>query len=131
MPGVKVYLKWFNYIDPQYTSKGESDLFRIMGIMGFRFTHPKFEELLIVPQKDYKFVVEKYSNISNKYTGHLKELTEKIKDLDNQHEVMKKESEIQKKDLEIQALRKDSEIRLMKKEKEIERMKSILEKKTY
>lgn len=77
LPGVKLYLKWYNYIDPQYSYKGETELFQTMDKMGFKFDHPKYKELLIFSKKDVKVVLDQYTNISNKSIGHVKEISEK------------------------------------------------------
>ena len=129
MPGASLYLKHYNYIDPQYIKKAESELLTVMGKMNFRFDHPKFKELLICSKKDIRIISEQYTNITRKYIGHpqyagilllslaqeqghLKDITNKLKDLENQIVIMKK-------DKEIELLKKDKENNLLKKEIEI------------
>jgi hypothetical protein len=132
MPGANLCLKWYNYIDPQYTSKAETELLQVMAKMNYKFTHPKYEELIIFSKKDIKIIIDQYTNISMKYIGHMRELTDKIKNLENHiahmkkdTEIIKKDNEIMKKDLENQTaiLKKDNEIDLMKKNTEINKLK--------
>jgi prophage antirepressor-like protein len=126
MPGVKLYLKWYNYIDPQYLYKGETELFQTMDKMGFKFVHPKYKEILIFSKKDIKVVLDQYANISNKYIGHVKEISEKLKDMEYQIRDMESQHKLDMmtKDKEIVSLRKDNE--LLKKDLEMEKMKNEL-----
>ena len=134
--GANLCLKWYNYIDPQYTSKAESELLTIFGKMNYRFTHPKYNELIIFSKKDTKIITEQYTNISGKYIGHIKEITNKLKDLENHITLLKKENEIEliKKDRENDLLKKESELlkkenELLRKDIEIMNLKKQIEKK--
>ncbi len=112
MPGANLCLKWFNYIDPQYKSKAETELFKKFELMGYLLPHAKYEELLIFGKKDIKNIIGEYDNVALKYTGHIKEVKDKIKDLENHIVILKKEKE---NDL----LRKDNQINVLKKELEL------------
>lgn len=132
MPGAKLHLKWYTYIDPQYTKKAETELFNILGKMGNRFTHTKFEEIIIFSKKDSKIITEQYNNISRKYLGHIKEIADKLKELENQNIILQKDldsqAKIMQKDIELS--KKNSEIELLKKDAEINKLKLLLERKT-
>jgi len=84
MPGVNLCLKWYNYIDPQYTSKAENDLLHIFGKMGYRFDHPKYKELLIFSHTDSKIVTKQFDHVSKQYIGHITEIAGKLKEMENQ-----------------------------------------------
>ncbi|ANB50177.1 hypothetical protein [Powai lake megavirus] len=71
LPGANLCLKWHNYIDPQYTSKAETELFMLLDKLGHKMDHPKYNELIIFP-KDKKagnFIIDQFKNVSNKYLG--------------------------------------------------------------
>ncbi|AVL94408.1 hypothetical protein ma894 [Moumouvirus australiensis] len=91
LPGANLCLKWYNYIDPQYTTKAETELFMFLDKLGHKMDHSKYDELIIFP-KDKKagnFIIDQFKNVSNKYTGHVKVLVEKIKELENEIEITK------------------------------------------
>jgi hypothetical protein len=110
MAGSKLCLKWYNYVDPQYTKKAESELFRVLEKMGHCYAHPKYKEIIIFSKADEKDVLEQYTNISRKYIGHIKEITDKLQDCEHQNELLKKDNELLKKDHELQLMKKDMEI---------------------
>ena len=110
MPGTSLYLKHYNYIDPQYVKKAENEMFIIMEKMNFKFDHPKFNELLICSKKDIKVIIEQYTNITRKYIGHIKDITVKLKDLENQIILIKKDKENELLNKENELLKKENEI---------------------
>jgi len=119
LPGATLSLKWYNYIDPQYTSQAEKELFQTLGKMSFKLDHIKYKELLIFGKKDIKIVTQQYDNIARKYTGHIKELVDKLKDM---------ELQLVKKDSELQLLKKDTELQLLKKDNQILKLENQLVK---
>ena len=125
MPGASLYLKHYNYIDPQYVKKAETEMLTVMGKMNFRFDHHKFNELLICSKKDIKIIIEQYINITRKYIGHIKDIVDKLKDLENELLKKDKENELLKKDRENDLLKKENE--LLKKDRENEILKKDIE----
>lgn len=126
MPGANLCLKWYNYIDPIHTKKAENELFNLLGKMGHRFTHKKFEEIIIFSKKDAKIVMQQYDNIARKYIGHIKEIADKLKDMENQNKILQKDLELLQKDNDL--LKKEME--LLKKDTEIVQMKLLLKEKS-
>ena len=117
LAGANLCLKWYNYIDPQYTYEAETELLKVMGKMGFKFTHVKYRELLIFPKKETKIVTDQFSSIANKYVGHIKELRDKLREEEHKTRSLEKDKEMLEKDMENQKLK--SELELMKKDNEI------------
>nr|WBF70252.1 hypothetical protein [Megavirus caiporensis] len=133
MPGVHLSLKWYNYIDPQYTSKAETELFQVLEKMKYKFTHKKFKELIIFSNKDSKIIQNQFESIAKKYIGHIKEISDKLRDLENAMKISELEhaNEKLKYDNEISHLKMQNEIielkyknEIMEKDKEIRRLKS-------
>ncbi len=139
MAGANLCLKWYNYIDPQFTSKAETELFHKFGLMNYKLSHPKYDELIIFAKKDMKNILNEYDTVALRYTGHIKEVKDKIKDLenhmiilkkDNENDLLRKENELMAKQNELIA--KDRQIDVLKKElelkdRELEIMKKDLE----
>ncbi|AZL89711.1 MUTS family DNA-binding domain protein [Megavirus baoshan] len=117
LPGAILCLKWHNYIDPQYTSKAETELFMLLDKLGHKMDHPKYNELIIFP-KDKKagnFIIDQFKNVSNKYLGHVKVLVDKIKELENEISELKYKNEINELKYKNIILEKDLEIAGLKK----------------
>lgn len=125
IPSTLLHLKWYNYIDPQYTTKAETDLFHILDKLGYKFDHPKHQELIIYPniKKEIKVIEEQFTSVSQKYIGHIKDIADKLKDREN--ELKNRENELKitklghdkdllKKDLLIQ--QKNSENKILRKD---------------
>ncbi|AUV59039.1 hypothetical protein [Bandra megavirus] len=96
LPGANLCLKWYNYIDPQYTSKAETELFMLLDKLGHKMDHSKYNELIIFPRdkKAGNFIIDQFKNVSNKYLGHVKVLVDKIKELENEISELKYKNEI-------------------------------------
>ncbi|AEX62097.1 hypothetical protein c7_R1235 [Megavirus courdo7] len=133
IPGAKLLLKWYNYIDPQYTSKAETELFQVLDKMKYKFNHKKFEELIIFSSKDSKIIQNQFESIAKKYIGHIKEISDKLRDLENAMKISELEhvNEKLKYDNEISHLKMQNEIielkyknEIIEKDKEIRRLKS-------
>ncbi|BCS82503.1 hypothetical protein QLL95_gp0014 [Cotonvirus japonicus] len=90
MPGVNLCLKWFNFIDPQFTSKAETELFNNLRRMKFVLDHDKYKEIIIFHKKDLKVIKDQYDAIANKYLGHFEEISNKIKELSKDNENLNK-----------------------------------------
>ncbi|EJN40526.1 hypothetical protein lvs_R801 [Acanthamoeba polyphaga lentillevirus] len=110
MPGAKLLLKSYNYIDPQYTSKAETDLFQVLKKMNYIFKHPKYKEIIIYTKKESDLITKEFSKIARDYTGHIKEISDKLKCFENQYNIMKLEyeKEIANKEKEIMQLEKEN-----------------------
>ena len=126
---VNLQLILFNYIDPQYLSKAEMKIKKLFKEMELNLKYEKYSELVIVPNKNIKFVKENYETISSSYIGNFKEMIIKIKEKDHEMELLKKSHEIElfKKAHENELLKKDNE--LLMKELEILELKSKLKSK--
>ena len=130
MPGANLCLKWYNYIDPQYTYDAETELLKIMGKMGYKFTHVKYRELLIFPKKETKIVTDQFSSIANKYIGHIKEMSDKLteekhktRSLEKDKEMLEKGKEMLEMKIELQLIKKDNEIKSLTKDVKTLRIK--------
>jgi len=123
MPGANLELRWFNYVDPQYTKKVEAELLRALGKMDFRFIHKKYDELIIYSKKECKTVIEQYENICRKYTGHIQELLAKIKDIEHELVIIKKDNETLEKEIETLKMDHKNEMKILKKGLEISQMR--------
>ncbi|ANB51133.1 hypothetical protein [Powai lake megavirus] len=110
MPGAKLLLKCYNYIDPQYTSKAETDLFQVLKKMNYIFKHPKYKEIIIYTKKESDLITKEFGKIARDYTGHIKEISDKLKCFENQHNIMKLEyeKEITNKEKDIMQLEKEN-----------------------
>ncbi|AAV50280.1 hypothetical protein [Acanthamoeba polyphaga mimivirus] len=112
LPGANLCLKWYNYIDPQHTSKAETELLMLLDKLGHKLDHPKYDELIIFPKdkKAGKFIIDQFKNVSNKYIGHVKVLVDKIKELENEIKELKYQNEINELKYKNIILEKDLEI---------------------
>lgn len=117
LPGANLCLKWHNYIDPQYTSKAETELFMLLDKLGHKMDHSKYNELIIFPRdkKAGNFIIDQFKNVSNKYLGHVKVLVDRIKELENEISELKYKNEINELKYKNIILEKDLEIAGLKK----------------
>ena len=83
---VELKLKYYSYIDPQYISKGESDIRLFMNALNINFNYDNMEEIVIIPKELFHLVQKQYEMIGHNYMGHISELVTKIKDLENKYE---------------------------------------------
>ncbi|AGF84820.1 hypothetical protein QJ854_gp962 [Moumouvirus goulette] len=107
MPGAKLYLKWYNYIDPQFTSKAETELKNTFKKMGFIIDHPKYKEIIVFTKSELKTVIDQFDNVSRKYVGHISEITGKLNDLNHEIEKINYEKRIIELELKNQLNIKD------------------------
>jgi hypothetical protein len=119
MPGANLCLKYYNYIDPQYTSKAETELFQVLNKMGYKFNHSKYDELIIFSKKDSKIITDQYANIAGKYIGHVKEISDKLKEAENQIKFLKKENELNQEKANNELNKEKAKNELLKKDLEI------------
>jgi hypothetical protein len=132
-----LYLKSYNYIDPQYISKAGSNLLSILDKMGYKLYHPKHKEFIIYPntKKEIKIIEEQFESVSKKYIGHIKDISEKLKNLENELKTTTLQNELKITKLqhsnellqkELTILQKETEKELIMQQKETE--KKLLEK---
>jgi hypothetical protein len=79
-------LKYYAYMDPQFMSKGESDIRLFMNALNINFNYSTMEELVIIPKELMSLVHKQYEMISKNYMGHISELITKIKELEDKYE---------------------------------------------
>jgi hypothetical protein len=79
-------LKYHSYIDPQYISKGESDIRQFMEALNINFNYKNYEELVIIPKNLMNLVQKQYEQIGKSYMGHISELITNIKELKDKYE---------------------------------------------
>jgi hypothetical protein len=114
-------LKYYSYIDPQYISKGESDIRMFMNALNINFSYENMEELVIIPKQYINLVQKQYEQIGHNYMGHISELVTKIKDLEDKYEKLqlnhtidlqkeRHERELQKEKYENELLKKEVEL---------------------
>jgi hypothetical protein len=119
-------LKYYSYMDPQYMSKGESDIRLFMNALNINLNYNNMEELVIIPKELLELVEKQYEMIGRKYMGHISELVTKIKELEDKYEKqsMNHKLEIQEisHQLEMQKMKYDYD--LLKKELEIQQLKN-------
>ena len=132
MKNVSVQLMQYNYIDPQYMSKAETDLKDAFGGFGLMFEHVQYDELIIFNMKKMKLIKKQFEQIGTLYIGHISELVIKIKNLENatelerekhKNELLKEkhENELLKERYEL--LKERNEVILLRKELEISKLK--------
>ena len=88
IPNTELKLKYYSYIDPQYISKGESDIRLFMNGFGFAniTSYENMEELVVIPKELMPLVERQYELIGRNYMGHISELVTRIKELENKYE---------------------------------------------
>lgn len=99
-------LKYYAYMDPQFMSKGESDIRLFMNALNINFNYGTMEELVIIPKELMSLVHKQYEMISKNYMGHISELITKIKELEDKYEkqLLNHKYEIQQSKYEMQQI---------------------------
>ncbi|BCS83741.1 hypothetical protein QLL95_gp0382 [Cotonvirus japonicus] len=131
MPGAKLCLKWYNYLDPQFTSKAETELKTTFKKMNFTMEHPDHKEIIIFSKVDTKTVIDQFDNVSRKYTGHITEISNKLTDMNHEIEKLKLQHsmEINKLTLEKRIMELEMKDELKTKNKIIDDKDKIIAKK--
>jgi len=83
---IELKLKYYSYIDPQYISKGESDIRLFMNALNINLNYENMEELVVIPKELITLVQKQYEMIGRNYMGHISELVTKIKELEDMYE---------------------------------------------
>ena len=83
---IELKLKYYSYIDPQYISKGESDIRLFMNALNINLNYENMEELVIISKELITLVQKQYEMIGRNYMGHISELVTKIKELEDMYE---------------------------------------------
>lgn len=114
-------LKYHVYMDPQYTSKGESDIRTFMNAHNMNFSYDTMEELVIIPKELMPLVKDQYEMIGKKYMGTNSELITKNKELENKLEIqqLNHNNETQQLSHKIEMQQETHTNALLKKELEI------------
>ena len=125
MKNVSVQLMQYNYIDPQYMSKAETDLKDAFGGFGLMFEHAQYDELIIFNMKKMKLIKKQFEQIGTSYIGHISELVIKIKNLENAMELEKEKhkNELEKEKHKNELLKEQHEVALLRKELEISKLR--------
>ena len=119
--GVKLHLKMYNYIDPQYLYDAETQLKSLMKDLGYMLSgNEKYKELIVYEKENFKKIKDIYQMLSDKFIGHVKEMQLHIKDLENKNVILQKDNTIQQKNQEIKT--KDDIIKLMEAELKIKEL---------
>jgi len=83
---IELKLKYYSYIDPQYISKGESDIRLFMNALNINLNYENMEELVVIPKELITLVQKQYEMIGRNYMGYISELVTKIKELEDMYE---------------------------------------------
>jgi hypothetical protein len=143
--GADVNLEIFNFIDPLYTLKAESEINKYFKDCNLSLKHASQRELVVFSKSQFEDVKLRYNSVATKYMGHITELTEKIKDKEKQCELEKethakeiaeketiiasKEMEIANKEIEIankETMIANKETEIANKETEIANKETII-----
>jgi hypothetical protein len=118
---VELKLKYYSYIDPQYISKGESDIRLFMNALNINFNYDNMEEIVIIPKELFNLVQKQYEMIGHNYMGHISEIVTKIKDLEDKYEKLQLNHmlEMQKREHDIILLNNKLEFQKEKYEHEL------------
>lgn len=100
LENVNMELDSFTYIDTLYMSEAETKISHYFQGFNMTLSHETYNELVVIPKKNYKYTDELYNDIGHRYMGRNKELISQIKDLKN--EIKNKDLELEKKDLQIE-----------------------------
>jgi len=106
---VDIKLKYYSYVDPDYTSNAEADVRQFVSGLDWNLKYEKFTELIVLPKKNMTQIKVQYELIGKKYAVHCDELKTQLIKKDNDILMMKKDHEIDmlKKDNHIDILKKD------------------------
>lgn len=135
---VSLRLKYYSYIDPQFTSAGETYIKNLFNASDSHIRYEKKDEIVAISKKQLESLAESYDHIGKKYSGNVSELITKIKDLECNIELAntKHEKELLEKDNLLLVkdnllLAKEKELQNERNEKELikEKMASELLKK--
>jgi AraC-like DNA-binding protein len=86
IPNTELKLKYYSYMDPQYISKGESDIRLFMNGLKINTSYENMEELVVIPKELMPLVERQYEMIGRNYMGHISELVTRIKELEDKYE---------------------------------------------
>ena len=86
IPNTELKLKYYSYMDPQYISKGESDIRSFMNGLKINTSYENMEELVVIPKELMSLVERQYEMIGRNYMGHISELVTRIKELEDKYE---------------------------------------------
>jgi len=86
IPNTELKLKYYSYMDPQYISKGESDIRLFMNGLKINTNYENMEELVVIPKELISLIERQYEMIGRNYMGHISELVTRIKELEDKYE---------------------------------------------
>lgn len=119
IPGTNLCLRWYNYIDPQFTTKAEAELKDIFNKLGYIIEHPEHKEIIVYSKQDAKTVINQFDSICKKYIGHISEISNKLKDLNNEIENLKLLHKVEISELKSKLKDKENIIKQQEYEKKI------------
>ena len=120
-------LKYYAYIDPQYISKGESDIRLFMNALNINFNYDTMEELVIIPKELMSLVQKQYEMISKNYMGHISELITKIKELEDKFEKQELKHRFEMQELTHTNILLENKLEMQKEKYEHEILKKEME----
>jgi hypothetical protein len=109
IPGVKLGLMDFSYIDPRFLSQAECDIKDFFKTIEIPVKYEKYDELIAINPKHEKQIKKQYKFIATEYQGSITELINQIIELKHQIELKNKDFEKQQIEIEL----KDKIIKLL------------------
>jgi hypothetical protein len=110
LENVNLELTLFSYIDPKYIFDAESNISNYF--YKYKLNSDKFDELVIIDQKDMKNIRKQYEMVQQAFCGHVKELLIKMKDLETKlkEDNLNFQLTLKNKDIEILELKYDNQL---------------------
>jgi len=112
LPGIKIELTYFSYIDPKYIFEAEKQLKGFFEFGGFNLCVKKRDELVAVDKDKFKYVKTHYTHLYKEYAGASEELQIKIKELEQEIHILtiKLETNARIHELEKLVLEKNNQV---------------------
>ena len=120
-------LKYYSYIDPQYISKGESDIRLFMTALNINLNYENMEELVVIPKELLSLVQKQYEMIGRNYMGHISEFVTKIKELEDMYEKQQLNHTIEMQKVEHNNILLHNKLEMQKEKYEHELLKKEME----
>jgi hypothetical protein len=124
---IELKLKYYSYIDPQYISKGESDIRLFMNALNINLNYENMEELVVIPKELITLVQKQYEMIGRNYMGHISELVTKIKELEDMYEKQQLNHTIEMQKVEHNNIILQNKLEMQKEKHEHELLKNEVE----
>ena len=123
LPGVTLLLTTFHMIDPQYTSKAESDVRQLIKFQHLNLTISGRKELVAMSEEDVAYIKKEYGNIGLRYAGATAELRAEIRELEKklEKEIADKELQKERYENELEKERADKDLQKERYEKDLQK----------